>query len=370
MSKRELKQAPQQPARPPLPKVQSALGALESSSTRDSLAGIKTRLLSNEVSARAAAASRVQTPPRAGAPRTEHVHATAPRATRATITAYLVARCAHLTHTGACWRALARSRCAPQRRNTTADIRYLGPRIVRFDRTSPLADLAYIAQPGLTSRVAKRTFVPRGNSSAALGGLGHTSSYLRLSALDSGGGASNAAGYDVNDQLDGEFVEEGSGCVARRGHRRSAPRTHSGQRDTRAKLTPPLRSRSRALRPPPRAPRTFSRVAPRLSFTPALRRTVGVALLSSFQFGYNNGNMNTQAGVQRAALGIANGSGASADNVSALALRSLARSLARFSHSRALALALFVSTGGGRKRRDASVSRSLASRLECTRRLE
>jgi MFS family permease len=52
-----------------------------------------------------------------------------------------------------------------------------------------------------------------------------------------------------------------------------------------------------------------------VGLTPALSKSVGVALISSFMYGYNGANMNTQAGVQRVALGIPVGGGAAADNV-------------------------------------------------------
>eukprot|EP00302_Diacronema_sp_CCMP2436_P010545 CAMPEP_0179902576 /NCGR_PEP_ID=MMETSP0982-20121206/40643_1 /TAXON_ID=483367 /ORGANISM="non described non described, Strain CCMP 2436" /LENGTH=571 /DNA_ID=CAMNT_0021801743 /DNA_START=19 /DNA_END=1735 /DNA_ORIENTATION=+ len=148
---------------------------------------------------------------------------------------------------------------AGERRNTVGNIFAGVPRVVKFDRSSPLADLAYIAQPGITSRVSTR-------ASMAAGGLGaHNASYLRLTALDSNT-KQGELGLTGDAYEDEQYVEENAG------------------------------------------------------FTPALKQTVGVALLSSFSFGYNNGNMNTQAGVQRAALGIPNSAGASADNVWALSV--------------------------------------------------
>lgn len=145
------------------------------------------------------------------------------------------------------------------RAETLSDLRLA--RIVRFNRASALADLSYLALPGLTTRVARRARIP---SSAARGGAGipKNASYLRLEQI----GASRTGGLgeaELEALLLGqeEYVEETAGL------------------------------------------------------TPALAKSAAVALLSSFMYGYNGGNMNTQAGVQRAALGIPSDAGAQADSV-------------------------------------------------------
>ncbi|KAG8461030.1 hypothetical protein KFE25_003599 [Diacronema lutheri] len=145
------------------------------------------------------------------------------------------------------------------RSETLGDLR--SARIVKFNRGSALADLSYLALPGLTSRVARRARIP---TTAATDTVSRTASYLRLEMIGaSASGLSAAEREQLLPSGGDEYVEE-------------------------------------------------------TGLTPALGKSVGVALISSFMYGFNGANMNTQAGVQRAALGIPTSAGASADNVWAL----------------------------------------------------
>mmetsp|Transcript_14678 Transcript_14678/g.34935 ORF Transcript_14678/g.34935 Transcript_14678/m.34935 type:complete len:271 (-) Transcript_14678:1261-2073(-) len=129
----------------------------------------------------------------------------------------------------------------------------LAGRVMKFHRASPLADLSYLALPGLTSRVAVKfgARVPK-----SVSGLGRrNASYMRLETLNKK--EKELEGLSLGE----DYAEETAGL------------------------------------------------------TPALGKSVAVALLSSAMYGFNGANMNTQAGVQRAALGIPGSAGATGDNI-------------------------------------------------------